>query len=149
MVTPGVKSLYIIIPLLDGREAVTSHSWMAGKQRHPTPGWQGSSDIPLLDGRKAANQTLNSTSPHPDVRPSNNSLLMLPPLLSPTRNNSHLNRQHYLQIMGISVGIQVTPGLAINYIGIFEDKYVYSYHHQLLLYVRYVDTIFMICSNSM
>ena len=38
------------------------------------------------------------------------------------------------------MGTKVAPRYAINYMGDFEEKHVYTHHTQPLLYLRYIMT---------
>ena len=46
------------------------------------------------------------------------------------------------------MGSKVSPSFAILYMGWFEDQFVYTYELQPLLYVRFIDDIFMIWQHS-
>ena len=49
------------------------------------------------------------------------------------------------------MGSKVSPGLAILYIymGDFEEKYMYTYHLQPLIFIRYIDDIFIIWPRTL
>jgi hypothetical protein len=94
-------------------------------------------------GIQAARETLNTTRPQPGTKPSNASLIQLLELVL-TRNNFQFNCQNYLQTGGISMGTKAALGYAINTLGKFEAKYVYTYHKQPLVYLRFIDDIFII-----
>jgi hypothetical protein len=72
---------------------------------------------------------LNRTRPQAGVQPTNASLIKLLELVL-TKNNFQFNGQNYLQIGGTAIGTKAAPGYAINNLGKFEAKYVYTYHKQ-------------------
>ena len=46
------------------------------------------------------------------------------------------------------MGTKVAPSFAITYMGDFEEKHVYTYAHQPLMYLRYIDDIFIIWQHG-
>jgi hypothetical protein len=81
------------------------------------------------------------------VQPTNESLIKLLELVL-TKNNFQFNGQNYLQIGGTAMGTKLAPGYAINSMGKFEQRYVYTYHKQPLLFLRYIDDIFIIWTHG-
>ena len=65
-----------------------------------------------------------------------------------TMNNFEFNGEHFLQIGGTAMGTKAAPNYAIISMNWFEDTYVYQYHPQPLLWVRYIDDIFMIFQHG-
>ena len=65
-----------------------------------------------------------------------------------TRHNFQFNGQNYLQIGGTAMGTKAAPGYAINNLGKFEAKYVYTYHKQPFLCLRFIDDIFIIWTHG-
>jgi hypothetical protein len=59
-------------------------------------------------------------------------------------NNFDFNGKHYLQVGGTAMGTKVAPSFANIFMASFEDKFVYSYHIQPLIWLRYIDDIFMV-----
>ena len=59
-------------------------------------------------------------------------------------NNFDFNNKHYLQVGGTAMGTKVAPSLANLFMAQFEDDHVYNYHTQPLIWLRYIDDIFMI-----
>ena len=59
-------------------------------------------------------------------------------------NNFDFNDKHYLQVGGTAMGTKVAPSFANIFMAHFEDKWVYSHKTQPLIWLRYIDDIFMI-----
>ena len=47
------------------------------------------------------------------------------------------------------MGTKAAPGYAINDLGKYEALFVYTYHKQPLLYLRFIDDIFIIWTHGM
>ena len=94
-------------------------------------------------GISAARRTLQRTRRDPNLKPSNTSLLQLLELVL-RRNNFQFNGQNYLQVQGCAMGTKLAVGYANNTMGSFEDQFVYTWHKQPLLYLRFIDDIFFI-----
>ena len=105
-------------------------------------------NIDITEGSHAVEVNLDIHRPGGDVKPCNETILNLLKLVL-TRNNFKFTGQNYLQIKGVSMGSRVSPSLAILYMGAFEDRFVYTYHLQPLVYGRYIDDIFMIWPHSL
>ena len=60
------------------------------------------------------------------------------------KNNFQFNGINYLQKVGTAMGTKVAHSFAITYMGDFEEKHVYTYKDQLLMYLRYINDIFII-----
>jgi hypothetical protein len=99
-------------------------------------------NIPTKEGVMVADRALNS-SRRGTVYPSNNSLLTLIKLVL-NRNNFKFNGRHFLQIKGTAIGTMLAPGFATNYVAWFERVFVYLYNKQPLLWLRFIDDIFII-----
>ena len=99
------------------------------------------------DGMEAAKETLALHRPGRNLKPSNKSLLKLLELVL-TRTNFQFNGQNYKQISGIFMGTKTAPSYAINTMGVFERTYVYTYHKKCLIYLRYIDDIFIVWTHS-
>ena len=56
--------------------------------------------------------------------------------------------KHFLQICGTAIGTKAAPGFCCNYVGVFENKFVYTYHQQPLVWLRYIDDIFLIWTHT-
>ena len=104
-------------------------------------------NIPNAEGIEAARTTLNGSRSHPGVKPTNVSLIALLELVL-KRNNFQFNGNNYLQVGGTAMGTKLAPGYAINFMGTLEDQFVYTYHLQALVYVRYIDDIFIIWQHG-
>ena len=99
------------------------------------------------DGLDAAKNTLARHRPGTHLKPSNSSLLKLLELVL-TRTNFQFNGQNYKQISGIFMGTKTAPSYAINTMGAFESKFVYTYHKKCLVYLRYIDDIFIMWTHT-
>ena len=99
-------------------------------------------NIPNSMGLKACSQSLN-THRQGTQNPSNVSIIRLLRMVL-TMNNFEFNGEHFLQVGGTAMGTKTAPNYAITSMNWFEDTYVYTYHKQPLLWVRYIDDIFMI-----
>ena len=82
-----------------------------------------------------------------DVKPRNLSIIKLLEMVL-KKNNFQFNGNNYLQVGGTAIGTKAAPSFAIIYMGSFEDEYVYTYHLQPLLFVRYIDDIFMLWQHG-
>ena len=83
----------------------------------------------------------------PPGQPTNTSLLTLLKMVLEL-NNFQFNGQNYLQIGGTAMGTRVAPTLANLFMGHFEEKHVYTYKSKPLLWVRFIDDIFMIWTHG-
>ena len=63
-------------------------------------------------------------------------------------NNFDFNGKHYLQVGGTAMGTKVAPSFANIFMAHFEDTLVYTYHTQPLIWLRYIDDIFMVWNNG-
>jgi hypothetical protein len=63
-------------------------------------------------------------------------------------NNFNFNGKHYLQVGGTAMGTRVAPSFANIFMADFEEKYVYTYPVQPLVWLRYIDDIFMVWPYS-
>jgi hypothetical protein len=104
-------------------------------------------NIPNKEGMEAAKIALNESRTDPDVKPSNDYLMKLLELVL-TRNNFQFNGKHYLQIRGTAIGTKLAVGFSNNYMGRFEKLFVYIFHKQPLLWIRFIDDIFMIWTHG-
>ncbi len=104
-------------------------------------------NIPHNYGIEAAKATLNKARPHSGLKPSNDSLLTLLKLVL-TKNNFQFNGNNFLQISGTAMGTKLAVGYANNALGKFEKDHIYTYHLQPLIYLRFIDDIFMIWTHG-
>ena len=66
-----------------------------------------------------------------------------------TLNNFVFNCTHYLETMGCAMDTACAPSYAIIFMAIFEAKHIYPYIKEMpLLYLRYIDDIFMIWKGT-
>ena len=104
-------------------------------------------NIPNQGGIEAAQNTLNESRPLPGVKPTNASLIAMLELVL-KRNNFQFNGKNYLQTGGTAMGTKLAPSYAINFMGTLEESFVYTYTLQPLLYLRYIDDIFIIWQHG-
>ena len=63
-------------------------------------------------------------------------------------NNFDFAGRHYLQVGGTAMGTKVAPSFANTFMGWFEAKFVYTYELQPLMWVRFIDDIFLIWQHG-
>ncbi len=73
--------------------------------------------------------------------PKNESLLQLLDFVM-NMNNFQFNGKDYLQVGGTAMGARVAPSLANYVMGEFEEKFVYTYHTQRIIWIRFLDDCF-------
>jgi hypothetical protein len=83
-------------------------------------------NIPHLQGaldavKKMLNKQRPGRGPGP-VRPSNNVLVKLLEIVL-TKNNITFNGKHFLQLIGTAIGTKATPGVANEYLAMFEKTF--------------------------
>ena len=61
-------------------------------------------------------------------------------------NNFTFGNEHYIQIKGTTMGTRVAPNFANVYMGRLEERFVYQteWVHHIILWVRFIDNIFLI-----
>ena len=103
------------------------------------------SNIPHNDGIKACQHFLNS-------KPSNSGISTesLCELISTalTKNHFQFNGDNYLQIMGCAMGTKNALYYASLFTGKFEEDKSNQYHRQPLIWLRFLDDIFLIWEYS-
>ena len=104
-------------------------------------------NIPTDEGLEACKVALNKYRNTLNIKPSNDSLIKLLGLVL-KRNNFQFNGINYLQVGGTAMGTKVAPSFAITYMGDFEEKHVYTYRLKPLIYLRYIDDIFIIWQHG-
>lgn len=62
-------------------------------------------------------------------------------------NNFQFNGQHYLQIGGTAMGTRVAPTFANIFMAHFEATHVYTYPLQPVLWLRFIDNIFLLWTH--
>ena len=66
-----------------------------------------------------------------------------------TLNNFQFNDTNYLQTSGVSMGTKCAPSYANLFMGYFEERYIYPHiANKNILYLRYIDDIFLIWTGS-
>ena len=103
-------------------------------------------NIPNNEGLRASMQALEKHRTG-DVKPRNLSIIKLLEMVL-KKNNFQFNGNNYLQVGGTAIGTKAAPSFAIIYMGSFEDEYVYTYHLQPRLFIRYIDDIFMLWQHG-
>ena len=103
-------------------------------------------NIPNLEGKLAMAKALQLHR-HPNSNPTNQGLLTLLNLVL-TCNTFTFNQKNYLQVGGTAMGTKLAPSLANIFMGHFEEKHVYSYHPQPLIWLRFIDNIFTIWTHG-
>jgi hypothetical protein len=104
-------------------------------------------NIPHEEGVQAAKRALNKSRPG-NVKPSNDSLINLLEFVL-SKNNFHFNEKNYLQICGCAMGSKCSPSFANIYVSNFELQFVYTYHLQPLVWVKFLDDIFCIWQHGL
>ena len=71
-------------------------------------------------------------------------------LISTVLTNNHLqfNGDNYLQIMGCAMGAKMAPNYASLFMGKIEEDKLNQYHRQPLIWLRFLDDIFLIWEYS-
>ena len=105
-------------------------------------------NIPNKEGLKAVADFLSAhrvKGPNPE--PTNSSLCKLLEMVL-KMNNFNFDGNHYIQVSGTAMGTRVAPTFANIFMSDFEDKHVYSYHKQPLVWLRFIDDIFFIWEDG-
>ncbi|CAN7945344.1 unnamed protein product [Ixodes hexagonus] len=63
-------------------------------------------------------------------------------------NNFVFYNTHYLQIQGAAMGSKMSPNYANIFMGKFEESFVWSYTKKPVIYLRYIDDIFIIWNDT-
>jgi len=99
-------------------------------------------NIPNDEGIAACRAKLYSARANNSVPSNDNILMLLRQVL--TKNNFDFNERHYLQVGGTAMGTKVAPSFANLFMAHFEDKWVYPYRPKPLVWLRYIDDIFIV-----
>ena len=103
-------------------------------------------NIPNDIGIQAARETLETFRSNLEKPSTDNLMILLDKVLK--MNNFDFANRHFLQIGGTAMGTKVAPSFANTFMGWFESKYVYTYRLQPLLWVRFIDDIFVIWQHG-
>ena len=103
-------------------------------------------NIPNTEGITACKSFLTKHRPGENT-PHNNSIAQLLEYVL-TKNNFDFNAKHYLQVGGTAMGTKVAPSLANLFMADFEEKFVYTYHLQPSIWLRYIDDIFLLWNHG-
>ena len=107
-------------------------------------------NIPNEEGGRAVAFWLSQYRPPSKIpigEPSNSSILSLLKMVLEF-NNFQFNNNHFLQVGGTAMGTRVAPTLANMFMGDFERKHVYTYRLQPLIWVRFIDDIFLFWTHG-
>ncbi len=63
-------------------------------------------------------------------------------------NSFEFKNSHYFQTKGVAMGTRAAPTVANLVMGEFEVKWVYTYDLQAILWVRFIDDIFLIWTHG-
>ena len=99
-------------------------------------------NIPHSEGIQSIKEMLAIHKP-PDTLPHNSYIIELLELVL-TNNYFEFNGEFYHQLSGTAMGTKLAPSYANLFMSKFEDKYVYTYPLQPLLWKRFIDDIFLI-----
>lgn len=103
-------------------------------------------NIPNVEGIEACRQLLEKDRGNlidKTVKISNASILKLLEMVL-SLNNFKFNGQNYLQVVGTAIGTRVAPTFANIFMGYFEDKFVYNYPTQPVIWLRFIDDVLLI-----
>ena len=103
-------------------------------------------NIPTVEGLRAAAKLL-AKHRNGGTEPRNHNLIRMMKYVI-TLNNFRFNGKDYLQIGGTAMGTKCAPGYANCFMGDWEEKHVYTYPLQPLLWKRFIDDIFMIWTHG-
>lgn len=103
------------------------------------------SNIPHKDGIKACQYFMGENG-----RTSTDSVQSISKLIELvlTKNHFQFNDEDYIQKLGTSMGTRMAPSYASLFMGKFEKEYLESCGVQPLLWLRFLDDIFMIWDDS-
>lgn len=65
-----------------------------------------------------------------------------------TKNKFNFNGKHFLQVEKSALGTKVAPSFANLFIEDLEDKWVYNYSTHPSVWLRYIDTIFILREDT-
>ena len=99
-------------------------------------------NIPHLEGIQSIKEML-AIHKSPDTLPHNSYIIELLELVL-TNNHFEFNGEFYHQVSGTAMGTKLAPSYANLFMAKFEDKHVYTYPLQPLLWKRFIDDIFLI-----
>ena len=103
-------------------------------------------NIPNQEGLEAARTALNRNRPSHHLPETESLITMLDMVLH--MNNFDFAGRHYLQVGGTAMATKVAPSFANTFMGWFEAKFVYTYELQPLMWVRFIDDIFLIWQHG-
>ncbi|CAN7943058.1 unnamed protein product, partial [Ixodes hexagonus] len=101
-------------------------------------------NIPHDEGLSAIREFL---SVYPSSLADNDCIVRLLELIL-NYNNFVFHNTHYLQIQGAAMGSKMSPNYANIFMGKFEESFVWSYTKKPVIYLRYIDDIFIIWNDT-
>ena len=104
-------------------------------------------NIPNNEGLSTARIALDTHRPLTSIKPTNASLIRWLEMVL-TKNIFQFNGNNYLQVGGTAMGTEVAPSFAVTFMGAFEKQKVYTYRLQPILFLRYIDDIFIIWQHG-
>ena len=105
-------------------------------------------NIPNLEGKRAVARSLIKHRQHNGgPEPSNTSICRMLDMVL-TMNVFRFNGEVFLQRSGTAMGTRVAPTYANIFMSDFEDRFVYTYHKQPRLWLRFIDDIFFIWEHG-
>ena len=99
-----------------------------------------------MEGIQSTKEMLAIHKP-PDTLPHNSYIIELLELVL-TNNHFEFNGEFYHQLSGTAMGTKLAPSYANLFMTKFEDKYVFTYPLQPLLWKRFIDDIFLIWTHG-
>ena len=102
------------------------------------------SNIPHSDGIKACDHFMSEGGKSQEARSVISKLINL--VL--TKNNFQFNGENYLQVLGTAMGTKMAPSYASLFMGKLEMDFLGSCDKTPLIWLRFLDDIFMIWNHS-
>ncbi len=103
-------------------------------------------NIPQWEGLSVIHKLLNKKRPG-NVLPTNQDILRLLQLVL-TLNHFEFNDTYWTQISGVAMGSKSSPTFSNLFMEDWEEKWVYTYPLQPLVWRRYIDDVFMIWTHN-
>ena len=102
------------------------------------------SNIPHDDGIKACDHFMSEGGKSQEARSVISKLINL--VL--TKNNFQFNDENYLQVLGTAMGTRMAPCFASLFMGKLEMDFLGSCDKTPLIWLRFLDDIFMVWNHS-
>ena len=101
-------------------------------------------NIPHTEGIDACREALD---PRETCVPPTRDLCQLIQIIL-TTNNFIFNGQHYLQTQVTAIGTRMAPSYANIFMGRLEKELLTTHHQQPLVWWRYIDDVFAVCTHG-